>query len=52
MERVEVLPFHQMGRFKWEALGLRYTLEDTEPPTVEAAQRCCEVFRKVGLRAD
>ena len=26
VERVEVLPFHQMGRFKWERLGLDYTL--------------------------
>jgi pyruvate formate lyase activating enzyme len=36
VERVEVLPFHQMGRFKWERLGLDYTLGTTDPPTVEA----------------
>ena len=51
VERVEVLPFHQMGRFKWERLGLDYTLEDVEPPTAEAAERACEVFRKAGLKA-
>jgi pyruvate formate lyase activating enzyme len=51
VERVEVLPFHQMGRFKWERLGLDYTLKDTEPPTAELAERACEVFRKVGLKA-
>ena len=27
-ERVDVLPFHQMGKFKWERLGLDYTLGD------------------------
>ncbi len=51
VERVEVLPFHQMGRFKWERLGLAYTLGDVEPPTAEAAERACEVFRRVGLEA-
>jgi pyruvate formate lyase activating enzyme len=51
VERVEVLPFHQMGRFKWERLGLEYTLRDVEPPTAEATERACEVFRSVGLKA-
>jgi pyruvate formate lyase activating enzyme len=51
VERVEVLPFHQMGRFKWERLGLDYTLGDAEPPTAEACERACEVFRKVGVTA-
>jgi pyruvate formate lyase activating enzyme len=51
VERVEVLPFHQMGRFKWERLGLDYTMRDVEPPTVEAAERACEVFRRAGLQA-
>jgi pyruvate formate lyase activating enzyme len=51
VERVEVLPFHQMGRFKWERLGLDYTLATTEAPTLELTERACEVFRKLGLRA-
>jgi pyruvate formate lyase activating enzyme len=51
VERVEVLPFHQMGRFKWERLGLEYTLGDVQPPTPEAADRACDVFRARGLRA-
>jgi pyruvate formate lyase activating enzyme len=51
VQRVEVLPFHQMGRFKWERLGLQYSLVGVEPPTAEAAERACDVFRKVGLHA-
>jgi pyruvate formate lyase activating enzyme len=51
VERVEVLPFHQLGKFKWERLGLDYTLKDVEPPTSDAAERACEVLRKAGLVA-
>lgn len=51
VQRVEVLPFHQMGRFKWERLGLAYSLQDAVPPTPEQAQRACEVFRAKGLVA-
>ena len=51
VERVEVLPFHQMGRFKWERLGLDYTLNDVQAPTPEACERACKVFRNAGLQA-
>ena len=49
--RVEVLPFHQMGRYKWVALGLTYTLSGTEPPTQASVDRACAVFRAQGLTA-
>jgi len=51
VQRVEVLPFHQLGSFKWERLGLDYTLKDVQPPSAEAAGKACEVFRKAGLTA-
>ena len=51
VERVEVLPFHQMGAFKWERLGLDYSLRGVAAPTAAAAEAACEVFRKVGLQA-
>lgn len=35
VERVEVLPYHQLGVYKWEALGLEYALKDVLPPTAE-----------------
>ncbi len=35
VERVEVLPYHTLGKFKWENLGIKYTLEDVSPPTEE-----------------
>ena len=49
VERVEVLPFHQMGRYKWERLGMKYTLEDTEPPAPAAVEQACAVWRAAGL---
>jgi pyruvate formate lyase activating enzyme len=49
VERVDVLPFHQMGRFKWKELGMDYTLQDVEPPSDEVVERTCEQFRSVGL---
>ena len=47
--RVEVLPFHQMGRDKWAALGRDYQLGDTEPPSPELTERVREQFRAHGL---
>lgn len=51
VERVDVLPFHQMGRFKWKQLKLQYELNDVSPPTVEVVERACAVFRHAGLKA-
>jgi pyruvate formate lyase activating enzyme len=51
VQRVEVLPFHQMGKFKWERLGLEYTLRDVPAPSPEAAERACAIFRQTGLVA-
>jgi pyruvate formate lyase activating enzyme len=47
--RVEVLPFHQMGRSKWEAIGRTYELDDTPAPTPELVERVREQFRARGL---
>jgi pyruvate formate lyase activating enzyme len=48
--RVEVLPFHQMGRDKWAELGMRYELADTKPPTPELVERVRAQFRSRGLQ--
>jgi pyruvate formate lyase activating enzyme len=51
VERVEVLPFHQMGRYKWERIGIEYKLNDCEPPSNELVERVCATFRAQGLKA-
>ncbi|MCP2267178.1 pyruvate formate-lyase-activating protein [Promicromonospora thailandica] len=47
--RVEVLPFHQMGRYKWAALGRRYERGATRPPSPELTERVRDQFRAHGL---
>ena len=49
VERIEVLPFHNMGADKWHELGYPYTLEDTKPPKPEDVEAIREVFRKEGF---
>lgn len=49
LERLEILPFHQMGREKWHALREDYRLEDTQPPDAELIQRVKEQFLAYGL---
>jgi pyruvate formate lyase activating enzyme len=51
VQRVDVLPFHQMGRFKWKQLGMDYELDATEPPSAEAVEAACAIFRAAGLEA-
>jgi pyruvate formate lyase activating enzyme len=40
-----------MGRFKWKELGLEYRLGDVNPPSAEAVEHACAVFRAQGLTA-
>ena len=36
VERVEVLPYHDLGVYKWVQLGIPYKLTDVKPPTEES----------------
>ena len=49
VQRVEILRFHQMGRDKWQKLGLDYPLENVEPPDAVLTERVREQFRSRGL---
>jgi pyruvate formate lyase activating enzyme len=51
VERAEILPFHQMGRYKWERLGLEYTLSSTAPPSADVVANAVGIFRAAGLDA-
>jgi pyruvate formate lyase activating enzyme len=50
VERVDVLPFHQLGRFKWEKLGMEYQLRDAKPPSQAIVDKILNRFREVGLK--
>jgi pyruvate formate lyase activating enzyme len=49
IRKIELLPFHKMGEYKWEALSSPYRLKDTPPPTDEQIQAAKAVFRRRGL---
>jgi len=49
VERVEVLPFHQMAQHKWQELGIPYLLKDTQPPSPAEVARVAALFEAEGL---
>ncbi len=49
LERVEILRFHQLGRNKWQQLGLHYSLADTPAPSAELTERVRAQFRALAL---
>jgi pyruvate formate lyase activating enzyme len=51
VEWVEVQPFHQMGSFKWKAIGLDYKHLDTPVPSRDLVNRVIEQFRAAGCQA-
>ena len=51
IERVEILPFHQMGKYKWKQLAMQYTLSDIDPPDQALVEKTIGIFRAAGLKA-
>lgn len=51
VERADVLPFHQMGRYKWKELDMEYQLQNVEPPSAALVERALASFREAGLKA-
>lgn len=45
VEKVELLPYHDLGEFKWENLGLKYPLNDTHPATSEEVEKAKKILR-------
>jgi len=54
VDKVEVLPYHRMGVYKWRQLGLRYPLDDVMEPgarDIERARQLIEQGRKLAKAA-
>jgi len=46
ISKVEVLPFHKFGEYKWEKLALPYELKDVEPPSKELTRQIQNILNK------
>ena len=44
VDRVEILPYHDMGKYKWKELGQKYELEDVRPATEEDVERAKKIL--------
>ncbi len=44
VQRVEILPYHTLGRFKWENLGIAYSLDSVPTPTQDEVCRAEELL--------
>lgn len=49
VERVDLLPFHKMGEYKWEQLGYDYALLDTPQPSKDEVTKALNIFKKYNL---
>lgn len=46
VDRVEIIPFHQLGSHKWELLKMDYPLKGLEAPTLEGKKTAVHIFNK------
>lgn len=44
VEKVEILPYHDMGRFKWEQLGFKYELDGVPSATSKDVERAKKIL--------
>jgi pyruvate formate lyase activating enzyme len=44
VQKVEVLPYHSMGSFKWEELGFEYPLQGVPEPDDESISRARSIL--------
>ncbi|HFE47720.1 MAG TPA: pyruvate formate lyase 1-activating protein [Chromatiaceae bacterium] len=44
IETVELIPYHELGRHKWESLGHAYPLEGVKPPPRETIERIASII--------
>ena len=51
VEKVELLPFHKIGEYKWENLALNYKLTEVQPPEPEQIEDYKQILLSYGVKA-
>jgi pyruvate formate lyase activating enzyme len=46
VDKVEVLQYHTLGTFKYEEMGIPYSLKDVNPPTPERIKNAEDILKK------
>lgn len=48
IEKIELLPFHKMGVYKWETLGIPFTLSQVPEPNANEMKKAADIFTRAG----
>lgn len=46
VQKIEILPYHKLGVYKWEALGLEYPLKQIEPPNDAQVEKALHILSR------
>lgn len=46
IQRVEILPYHRLGVYKWKELWRSYALDEVQPPTMQSVDKCKFIFEQ------
>lgn len=49
VKKIEILPYHNLGEYKYKSIGREYKLSDLEAPDMELMNRLCDIIKDVGM---
>ena len=52
VEKIEMLPYHELGKHKWTAMGEKYELDGVHPPKKEVMEHLKEILVSYGIKAN
>lgn len=49
VKKIELLPYHGLGEYKYKSIGKDYKLSDLKEPDIESMNRLCEIIKDAGM---